>query len=83
MAAGAGDTAWAGVPVMFCTDWCGPVAVTTVSLLRVEGNVVHVRGLDALDGTPVLDLKPYIPMFDRVEHPVVPPWIDAIMDGYF
>ncbi len=60
-----------------------PVAVTTVKLLRVDGNRVHVRGLDALDGTPVLDLKPYIPMFDRVEDPVVPPWVDAIMDGYF
>jgi tRNA (Thr-GGU) A37 N-methylase len=33
--------------------------------------------------TPVLDVKPYIPMFDRIERPRVPPWVDAIMDGYF
>jgi len=60
-----------------------PLAVTTVELLGVEGHRVRVRGLDALDGTPVLDLKPYIPMFDRVESPRVPAWVDAIMDGYF
>ena len=35
-----------------------PIGVTTVDLLAIEGNVLVVRGLDALDGTPVLDLKP-------------------------
>ena len=60
-----------------------PIAVTTVELLGIEGSVVRVRGLDALDGTPVLDLKPYIPMFDRIESPRVPGWVDLIMDGYF
>jgi tRNA-Thr(GGU) m(6)t(6)A37 methyltransferase TsaA len=35
-----------------------PIGVTVVDLLAVEGNVLRVRGLDALNGTPVLDLKP-------------------------
>lgn len=35
-----------------------PIGVTVVDLLAVEGNVLHVRGLDAINGTPVLDLKP-------------------------
>ena len=35
-----------------------PIGVTVVDLLAVEGNVLRVRGLDAIDGTPVLDLKP-------------------------
>jgi len=35
-----------------------PVGVTEVELLEVEGNVLRVKGLDAVDGTPVLDLKP-------------------------
>ena len=37
-----------------------PIALTVVELLRREGNVLHVRGVDMLDGTPVLDLKPYL-----------------------
>lgn len=37
-----------------------PLALTVVELLRREGRVLHVRGIDMLDGTPVLDLKPYL-----------------------
>jgi len=35
-----------------------PIGVTVVELLGIEGNILRVRGLDAIDGTPVLDLKP-------------------------
>jgi len=35
-----------------------PIGATVVDLLAIEGHVLRVRGLDALDGTPVLDLKP-------------------------
>jgi tRNA (Thr-GGU) A37 N-methylase len=45
----------------------GAIGVTTVRLLRRDGNELRVRGLDALDGTPVLDLKPYAPVFDERE----------------
>ena len=36
------------------------IGLTIVELLKVEGNVLHVKGLDAIDGTPVLDIKPYL-----------------------
>jgi tRNA-Thr(GGU) m(6)t(6)A37 methyltransferase TsaA len=41
------------------------IGVTTVRLLERQGNELRVQGLDALDGTPVLDLKPYAPVFDE------------------
>ena len=37
-----------------------PIGLTVVELLRREGSRLHVRGLDMLDGTPILDLKPYL-----------------------
>lgn len=37
-----------------------PIALTVVRLLRRDGNRIHVRGLDMLDGTPILDIKPYL-----------------------
>ena len=37
-----------------------PIGLTVVELLRRDGNSLHVRGLDMLDGTPILDLKPYL-----------------------
>jgi len=44
-----------------------PIGMSAVAIDRVEGLVVHVRGLDLLDGTPVLDLKPYVAYADA--HP--------------
>lgn len=37
-----------------------PIGLTVVELLRREGRLLHVRGLDMLDGTPILDIKPYL-----------------------
>jgi tRNA (adenine37-N6)-methyltransferase len=48
---------------------CRPngIGMSIVRLLRRESNVLFVDGLDVLDGTPLLDIKPYIPKFDIVE----------------
>ncbi|MBI4338033.1 MAG: tRNA (N6-threonylcarbamoyladenosine(37)-N6)-methyltransferase TrmO [Chloroflexi bacterium] len=50
-----------------------PIAVTAVRLLAWQGVVLRVQGLDALDGTPVLDIKPYLPG-DIVGDAVYPEW---------
>jgi len=60
-----------------------PLGVTTVELVAVDDKGVTVRGLDALDGTPVLDIKPYIPAFERKDDVRLPPWVEKMMDGYF
>lgn len=41
-----------------------PVGLSVVRLLGIRGNRLYVSGLDALDGTPVIDIKPYIPRLD-------------------
>jgi tRNA-Thr(GGU) m(6)t(6)A37 methyltransferase TsaA len=43
-----------------------PIAVCMVELLQVKGNRLLVRGLDALDGSPLLDIKPYSPALDSI-----------------
>ena len=50
-----------------------PIGLTLVELVKVEGNVLTVRGLDALDGTPVLDIKPFDP-WDTAKDARVPRW---------
>ena len=55
-------------------DRPNPIGKSTVRLVRREGNILTVEGLDAIDGTPVLDIKPYIPGLDSVENAVAPPW---------
>ena len=41
-----------------------PIGISTVRLVRIEGNMLYIKGLDILDGTPLLDIKPYVPEFD-------------------
>jgi tRNA-Thr(GGU) m(6)t(6)A37 methyltransferase TsaA len=43
-----------------------PIGKATVKLQQRQGNILKVQGLDAIDGTPVLDIKPYIPGYDSV-----------------
>ena len=50
-----------------------PVGLTLVELVKVEGNVLTVRGLDAFDGTPVLDVKPF-DAWDMAKDARVPGW---------
>ncbi len=52
-----------------------PIGKATVRLLKRQGNILKVKGLDALDGTPVIDIKPYIPGYDSVVNAKTPPWI--------
>ena len=56
--------------------------VTAVEIVAVEETVLTVRGLDAINGTPVLDIKPYFPAFDRRDA-TVPAWVQVLMDPYF
>jgi len=43
-----------------------PIGLSVVRLLSVDGVVLEISGIDLLDGTPVLDIKPYVPEFDSV-----------------
>lgn len=40
------------------------IGISIVELMKVEGNVLHIKNVDILDGTPLLDIKPYVPEFD-------------------
>lgn len=41
-----------------------PIGLSVVRLLKIEGNILFIEALDILDGTPLLDIKPYVPAFD-------------------
>lgn len=51
-----------------------PLSVTVCRLLKVEGATLEVEGLDLVDGTPVLDVKPYIAAYDAVPKASIPRW---------
>ncbi|HET6615993.1 MAG TPA: tRNA (N6-threonylcarbamoyladenosine(37)-N6)-methyltransferase TrmO [Dehalococcoidia bacterium] len=55
-----------------------PLGVSVVRLLRRRGNILRVEGLDAIDSTPVLDVKPYFPNYDAVTDAQIPGWARAL-----
>ena len=59
------------------------IGVTTCEIVAVDGLRVSVRGLDAIDGTPVLDLKPYMTEFAPRTEVRQPGWTRELMGGYW
>lgn len=54
-----------------------PIGLSVVRLLDCQGNTLRVKGLDAIDGTPVVDIKPYMPR-DLVVGATSPEWVSRL-----
>ena len=59
------------------------LGVSRASLLRVEGLDIHVQGLDAIDGTPVVDVKPWMNEFGPRGPVSQPAWASELMERYY
>jgi tRNA-Thr(GGU) m(6)t(6)A37 methyltransferase TsaA len=59
------------------------IGLTTCAVLGVDGRTVRVHGLDAVDGTPVLDLKPHMVEFGPRGDVHQPAWATELMGGYW
>jgi tRNA-Thr(GGU) m(6)t(6)A37 methyltransferase TsaA len=58
------------------------IGVTACEIVEVTENSVKVRALDAINGTPVIDVKPYVPVYDRKDA-TIPEWMENMMKDYF
>lgn len=58
------------------------IGMTSVQIISVNDKSLTVKGLDAIDGTPVLDIKPYYPVYDKKDA-YVPEWVNRLMEHYF
>ena len=52
-----------------------PLGLTACRILKITGNLLEVAGLDARDGSPIVDLKPYIPQGDSIPEAATPEWV--------
>jgi tRNA-Thr(GGU) m(6)t(6)A37 methyltransferase TsaA len=80
-----GRTDWPAVGIFAQRARMRPnrIGVTTCELVAVDGLRVRVRGLDAIDGSPVLDLKPYMPEFGPRGSVHEPQWASELMQDYW
>ena len=56
------------------------IGLSVVEIVNVVDNIVTIKGVDIVDGTPLLDIKPYIENFDRVEGKVRSGWMQSSAD---
>jgi len=56
-----------------------PIGLSLVELVRVENNLVHVDRVDVLNGTPLLDIKPFVPAFENTDN-VRTGWLEKVKD---
>ena len=56
------------------------IGISTVPLISVSGNIIRVKGLDIIDNTPILDIKPYLPDYDEAEGKIrLPDWTKKLV----
>ena len=58
------DNETRGIFAMRSPNRPNPIGISVVRLVKVEDNVLHIQDVDIVDGTPLLDIKPYVPEFD-------------------
>ena len=73
------DIPFVGIFACRCPQRPNRIAISTVELVKRLGNIITVKGLDIVNGTPILDIKPYTPQYDEVEKPKVPDWISKLV----
>lgn len=80
-----GNTDWpeVGIFAQRAKDRPNRVGVTVCRVLGVDGMTVHVSGLDAIDGTPVVDIKPWMEEFGARGAAEQPAWATELMRGYW
>jgi tRNA (adenine37-N6)-methyltransferase len=80
-----GNPEWpeVGIFAQRAKDRPNRLGLCTCELVAVDGASLVVRGLDAIDGTPVLDVKPYLEEFAPRGEVRQPPWSRELMRGYW
>ncbi|OGH73447.1 MAG: tRNA (N6-threonylcarbamoyladenosine(37)-N6)-methyltransferase TrmO [Candidatus Magasanikbacteria bacterium RIFCSPHIGHO2_02_FULL_51_14] len=73
-----GEVPEVGIFACRCAQRPNPIGVSTAEILSIVNNVVSVKGLDVIDGTPILDVKPYTPQYDSVPDARVPGWVGKL-----
>lgn len=69
------DVPEVGIFACRCPGRPNPVGISTVNILSIKGNIITVKGLDVINGTPVIDIKPYTPQYDAATEARVPGWV--------
>jgi len=75
---GRADVPFIGIFACRCPQRPNPIGISTTEIISVKDNIIKVKGLDVIDNTPILDIKPYTPQYDSALNAKVPEWVDKL-----
>lgn len=73
-----GEVPKVGIFACRCPQRPNPIGISTVEILSVKNNIISVKGLDVINDTPILDIKPYTPQYDAVANAKIPNWVNKL-----
>ena len=76
---GRADVPFVGIFACRCPQRPNRLAISTVRLLRRFQNCLKVKGLDIVNDTPILDIKPYALQYDKINKVKIPRWVDKLV----
>lgn len=67
-----------GIFACRCAERPNPIGISTAKIVSIDNNIITVKGLDIIDNTPILDIKPYTPQYDVAKDVKVPAWTNKL-----
>lgn len=73
-----GEVPEVGIFASRCPQRPNPIGISTAKIVSLKNNIVRVKGLDVINSTPILDIKPYTPQYDAASGVKVPKWVNKL-----
>ncbi len=67
-----------GIFACRCAQRPNPIGLSVGKIVEVRNNVITLKGLDVINDSPILDVKPYTPQYDRATDVVTPEWVNKL-----
>lgn len=67
-----------GIFACRCPQRPNPIGISTVEILGIKDSIITVKGLDTIENTPILDIKPYTPQYDAASNVKTPDWVSKL-----
>lgn len=67
-----------GIFACRCPQRPNPIGISTVEILGIKDSIITVKGLDTIENTPILDIKPYTPQYDAASNVKIPDWVSKL-----
>ena len=72
------DVPYVGIFACRCPQRPNPIGISTTEIISIKDNTIKVKGLDVIDNTPILDIKPYTQQYDSALNAKVPEWVNKL-----